>query len=76
MFVSKCSAIGNGLSYMEMSFNITQNDPKIASKGYLEVTMHGIVKNRHSLHRKSFSKQLDTMSRDIASFVAMLRQRR
>lgn len=61
---------------MEMSFNITQNDPKFASKGFVEVTMNGFVKNRHTLRRKSFSKQLDTMSRDITSFVVTLRHRR
>ena len=50
---------------MEMTFNITQNNPKLPSKGFVEVIIYGIVNNRHTLHLKNFSRQLGTMRIDI-----------
>lgn len=52
-----CSNIGYGLSYMEMSFNITKNDPKFSSKGFVEVLINGCLKHRLTLHLKNSSKQ-------------------
>ncbi len=35
--VLKCSSIGNGQSYLEMSFNITKTVPDVYSRGIVEV---------------------------------------
>ena len=35
--VLRCSSIGNGQSYLEMSFNITKNVPDVYSRGIVEV---------------------------------------
>ena len=61
---------------MEMSFNITKNNQKFASKGFVEVLVFCYVKHRHTLRLKSFSKPLGTMNRSITLFAVMPLHRR